>query len=157
MISSNSIRNGFELPIRFNYREPRWLPVYYITLHIGAFICSIANGMPLWIRGLLILYILSSLFLWFKARRFRIYESCSLEINLNVRNEWTVRKKNGPEITANLLFAKAFNEKLIFIRLKSVNGKRYDIWLNRSCADETTLRRLRVRLLFPISTSSMRN
>jgi hypothetical protein len=152
MIDRNPIISGFELPIRFSYREPGWLPLYYIMLHLGALLSIILTGLPMVVRILLILYIVFSLALWIYTRRFKKAHNRGLQISLNVRNEWTLMDINLQSCTAKLVSARILHDRLIYIRLKSTTGKRYDLWLSRTCADESSLRRLRVRLLLPITT-----
>ena len=145
------MNSGFELPIRFTYREPRWLPFYHIALHLGALLSIIATGLPLIVRVLLIMYVISSLVIWLYKRCCNKSNNHRLTINLSVKDEWTLSEKEFETTTAILVSARILYENLVFIKLTSITGKNYDLWLSRACIDENNLRRLRVRLRLPVT------
>ena len=149
MISRHSINSGFELPVRFTYCEPVWLPVYYIALHTGAIFSVIVAELPIIARVLLIIFIISSFILWGYDRFVRKVHKHGLEIILNNQNEWTIKETGLQPVTAILISARILHESLIYIKLKSTCGKVYQLWLSRSSIDKDNMRRLRVRLLLP--------
>jgi hypothetical protein len=154
MIYGQLINRGFELPVRFTYCEPCWLPVYYITVHLLGLISICLAELPLIISLILFIYVTSSLAIWVISRYCRTSHSRRLVINLNVQNEWSLQELGFQPVAANLVSTRILHAGLIFIKLKAATGRHYDLWLSGNTIGSDSLRRLRVRLLYPITSLS---
>jgi len=140
---------GFDLPVRIYYIPPTWLmPFIYLT-HSVAAVCLIPVNLPGSIKIVLFLAALCSL--RFHAGNFKRYSAFDkpLQLLLDTANNWSVVVPDGKRIDASLQSASIFQPGFVVLNLQDKNSTKYVFILTESNLDKQTLRRLRVRLLYP--------
>jgi len=140
---------GFDLPVRIDYLPPTWLmPFIYFTHSVATF-CLLPVNLPWSLKAILFLALLFSL--RFHVRNFRRYTAISrpLQLLLDAANNWSVVVPDGKRIDASLQSASIFQAGFVVLNLQDKNSTKYVFILTESNLDKQTLRRLRVRLLYP--------
>jgi hypothetical protein len=140
---------GFDLPVRIDYVPPAWLlPFIYLT-HSVAAVCLFPANLPWSIKIVLFLAALCSL--RFHIGNFMRYTAISkpLQLLLDVANNWSVVVPDGKRIDASLQSASILQPGFVVLNLQDENNTKYVFFLTESNLDKQTLRRLRVRLLYP--------
>jgi hypothetical protein len=140
---------GFDLPVRIDYVPPTWLmPFIYLT-HSVAAVCLIPVNLPWSIKIILFLAVFFSL--RFNVANFRRYSAFDkpLQLLLDTANNWSVVVPDGKRIDASLQSASILQPEFVVLNLQDKNSTKYVFILTESNLDKQTLRRLRVRLLYP--------
>jgi hypothetical protein len=140
---------GFDLPVRIDYVTPTWLlPFIYLT-HSVAAVCLIPVNLQWSIKIVLFLAVLFSL--RFHVAKFRRYSAFDkpLQLLLDTANNWSVVVPDGKRIDASLQSASILQPEFVVLNLQDKNSTKYVFILTESNLDKQTLRRLRVRLLYP--------
>ncbi len=145
--------NGFLLPIRISYRPPAWLLPLIFAAHLLAIFCLYFTGISLLLRVMLLLLVSASLL----ARVLFSHTSCHppCQLILNAQDQWLLAESgNEPRRLYLLKFVILAPELVILLLKDNQRGKQLFI-LTGNNVDADTLRRLRVRLLFPKTRSSI--
>jgi hypothetical protein len=141
------VYSGFELPIRIDYRPPRWLKPFIIVSHLLAVICVLLTSLPPLFKIILVLYAIVNLVVTGKKAAANSHDF--LHIYLNSDDQWFVRIADDDSKKARLISAGVVFPELIILRLQTIDENRYDCIITVYTTDKHTLRRLRARLFYP--------
>lgn len=143
------MESPFILPIRIYYRPPGSLYVFLSFIHFISMLYLFFTALPLWSRELLALIIICSyvgyLRNYVRRRRRRV------ELILQPDNEWRLvdlNRSDHDSCKMTLIHGAFVHPLLVIVKLRGPSGY-YTFLLTRENTDADSLRRLRVRLLYP--------
>lgn len=139
----------FTLPIRIYYRPPGSLIVFLSLIHVVTLLYLLSLALPLWSRVMLALIILCSYIVYLR----NFIRACRkrVELILQPDNEWRIvdLNRSEPDSSKMTLIPGAFvHPLLVVLKLKGPPGH-YTFLLTAENMNADSLRRLRVRLLYP--------
>jgi hypothetical protein len=142
--------NNFELPIVITVRPSKWLNLWLYITHIFAIPVVFMADLVVPVQVLLIVTICLSLF--FSIGKYIYFREANsiVRIILNGADEWWLTTVRGDTISATLLPAALVHPLLVILPFQTRDGT-YTVILTPDVTDPDMLRRLRVRLRFPLS------
>jgi len=146
----SGIKSAFELPIRIYYRPPASL-IYFLTIsHVAGIICVFLAAVPALPEWVLCVSAAFSYCMYLRSyihsRRHPVY------IVLQPNDEWLVIDPSGSgnPVSRATTEPGAFVHPLLTVMTLNIEGHRCAFILTSGNTDTEVLRRLRVRLRFPI-------
>jgi hypothetical protein len=139
--------SGFDLPIRIDYHQPKWIDQIIAFSHLGAIFCIFLTNLQTWLKLILIVGVIIKFILWLACYISNRNET--IRIFLDKEDEWLVVPSVNDPVRATLKSACILFPELIFLRLYDEKNATYEFILTRNSASQETLRRLRVRLYHP--------
>jgi hypothetical protein len=136
----------FELPIRIAYIRPRWLVSFIVFAGVGAVICLLYVDHVWSVRASLIAGVLV-----LTAHEIHQTGQRDASLILDGMDHWLILFQDAEAVPAILSKATVVLSELIVLVLQTAEGKRYRFILTPDNIDKTQLRRLRVRLFYPVS------
>jgi len=139
----------FTLPIRIYYRPPGSLFVFLSLIHVASLLYLLSLALPPWSRVLLALIILCSYTVY--TRDFIRARHKRVELILQPDNEWRIVDLNRSDLDSckmTLIPGAFVHPLLVVLKLRGPLGH-YTFLLTCENMDADSLRRLRVRLLYP--------
>jgi len=143
------MESPFILPIRIYYRPPGSLFVFLSLIHVVSLFYLLLPEFPPWSRELSALTIFCSYICY--VRDFIHTRRKRVELILRPDNEWRLvdfNRRDDDSCKMTLIPGAFVHPLLVVLKLRSPFGH-YTFLLTRENMDADTLRRLRVRLLYP--------
>ena len=123
-------------------KPSRALATFLLGVHALSFLAAWLNPLPVWLRSLIALGVLLSL--WLNVRRSRAEtEIIGLRIKPDVA--WDLHTREGPIIEASLLGSSLVNPWFVLLHFRA-EKKRYSLLICRDSLNAEEFRRLRVTL-----------
>ena len=141
------INNAFELPLRLKNQPSKWLTCWLGMIHSVSLILLLFVELALWIKLILVTFILLSLFYNLKSHVFLGFPGSILEVYLNQNDEWILYRRDGNIVEARLRNGAFVHPKMVILPFRyGMNFTSVVLIPNQDNKD--TLRRLRVRLKY---------
>jgi hypothetical protein len=142
--------NALEHPIRIEWRPSLRVAALLATVHLGALAAVALAGIPGWLK-FVIDALIAAVFIGRARRTLREYlDPAPPVLQLNRRDEWHLLRAGGSDRLAP--GSESFSHpSLIVLHLRDAAGASRFFVLAGDNAGRDDLRRLRVRLRFPIS------
>jgi hypothetical protein len=145
----NEAGSAFESPIRFEYRPPLRFILLLAVMHVGAIVAVLLSDIPAWIQTALVALAGASLFggcgRWLHGAR----DPAPPVLQLNSRDEWLLLRAGHGELM-QLGDECVVLPWLVVLHLRNATGASHFFILGTDNMRSDMLRRLRVRLRFPI-------
>lgn len=136
---------GLTLPIEIAYRRPRWLLPYLIITPLAATVCVLIADLA-WPLALLLA--MTALLLAVQGAGRVLHDQTG--IVLDIKDRWFVSDAPGRGRAARLVSATVSLPGFIVLVLQTDDRKRYSFILTSIEQPVALMRRLRVRLYYPL-------
>jgi hypothetical protein len=146
----NGAGSAFERPIRIEYRPSFRLLLLLVVAHLGAGAALPMSGIPDWAKFAAAVLVVASLALRARAWLRELSTPAPPVLLLNARDEWQLLRANGTERMTVGADCVALPCVIILHLRDASRANRFFVLCADNVAPEI-LRRLRVRLRFPLS------
>ena len=141
--------SGFERPIFIHYRPPWWLFYLYFLIHLLAIYCVYQSVLLLQFQFIFIIFISYNLFKESKKHFQLIGNMQSATLYLDKFDHWTLISNDNQQ-KLNLISVGFYSPYLIVLTFSGNKKRRHCFVITGELMDKESIRRLRVRLLYPI-------
>ena len=142
--------SAFALPIRIKYQPPQGLFVYLTVIHSVSLLCLYPPAVPYWSKCVLAVLILFSYGVY--LRKYHYARGHPVEVILLPDGGWrlVIPVRQEPQIYNMDLLPGAFVHPVLVILTLRGDPGRFSFIFTMGNVEGATLRRLRVRLRYPI-------
>lgn len=141
--------SGFEHPIVIHYRPPWWLFYIYLLTYALAIYCILQTAFLPQIKFIFVVIMAYGLCKECKSHFQFTKDKQVLTLYLDKSDNWMLIC-NDREIKVKLISIGFYTSSLIVLTCSDKNKKRHSFIITSEILDKDSLRRLRVRLLYPI-------
>ncbi len=147
------VSSAFELPLRIRISPSNYLAVGLLIAHTGAILLLWFVSIALWVKILLIMIAISSLYYSFYFYIWQKSPGSLIEIILNDKEEWLLIRNDG-QVVAVTLRQGVFVHPLLIVLPFRYGFRFTSVILTPDKNNADALRRLRVRLRFKRKVNS---
>ncbi|MBI2994977.1 MAG: hypothetical protein HYY48_12495 [Gammaproteobacteria bacterium] len=148
------MESDFELPINVRYRSSRRLALLLVAMHAGAALAVSQAALPAWTSLCIVLVLACSGGLYigqFSAS----WNRGPVELTLTAADQWLVKSADGTRQELQPMPPAFVHPWLLILRFKGSGNARQTFLFTPDNCDADLLRRLRVRLAFPVGRSGI--
>jgi len=137
----------FTKPINISLiKTPQKMLIVVLPHLIAFFAVLIIDIFPLWVKGLVSVIIVASLYYYFRLHYFSNLKKSIMSIQLDSTNNWYLTSTNNRKIAASLLPSSFISNILIILNYIDINNRKFNIIITSDSLSKSEFRRLRVRL-----------
>ncbi len=141
--------SAFEHPIIIHYRTPWWLFYIYFITYVLAIYCILQTAFLPQIKFIFVVFLAYGLCNESKSHFQLTKHRKLITLHLDKLDNWMI-VCNDRKIKVKLISIGFYSSSLIVLTFSDNNKKRHSFVITSEILDKDSLRRLRVRLLYPI-------